>query len=200
MTPPESAFTQFLSAHGHDGLPWQAPVDELRAAFEAGWRAHASHLQHTHMFGSLEALLGAVGLKTVPADSANVAQPAEQPLRKRSVVGANPAVGSISDKALAIYAAYPRHVGKQAALRAIEKAARALAKPDKSDRFNQVDPYAFLLERTQSYAAAVAQWPADEKRFIPHPATWYNRASYCDDPKEWERGQPAKASQFKLTR
>jgi hypothetical protein len=90
-----------------------------------------------------------------------------------------------------IYAAYPRKVGRAAAIKAINKV------PSKW-RDGGFAMRKFLLERTQSYAAAVAKWPAADKQFIPHPATWFNRGSYDDDPKEWSRGA-ATTSQFSKT-
>jgi hypothetical protein len=72
-----------------------------------------------------------------------------------------------------IYAEYPRKVGKTAALKAI----RIAMKSTPADR---------LLERTQAYADAVSRWPASESRFVPNPATWFNRGSYDDDPATWE--------------
>ena len=82
----------------------------------------------------------------------------------------------------AIYAAYPRKVGKQGAIKAIQKAARDVG----ADR---------LYKATLAYAEATGRWPEADKQYIPHPATWFNRGSYEDDPKEWERGT-APASQF----
>lgn len=82
----------------------------------------------------------------------------------------------------AIYAAYPRKVGKQAAIKAIQKAARDVG----ADR---------LYKATLAYAEATTRWPEADKQYIPHPATWFSRGSYDDDPKEWERGT-APASQF----
>lgn len=38
MTPDES-FQLYLSKQDHAGLPWQTPVDEVRAIFMAGWAA-----------------------------------------------------------------------------------------------------------------------------------------------------------------
>jgi hypothetical protein len=78
----------------------------------------------------------------------------------------------------AIYAAYPRKEAKQAALKAIAAAI-------------ELDPSetraAYLLEKTRAYADATAKWPADARKFIPHPATWFNRGSYDDDPRVWVR-------------
>jgi hypothetical protein len=95
-----------------------------------------------------------------------------------------------------IYAAYPRKVGRGAAIKAIQKAAKLIApKPSSMTRFS---PYEVLLERTQAFAKATASWPEADRHFICHPATWFNRGSYDDDPKEWERGT-APASQFSVS-
>ena len=84
-----------------------------------------------------------------------------------------------------IYAAYPRKVGKQGAIKAIQKAIRDVG----ADR---------LLNDVKTYAEATSRWPAEDRQYIPHPATWFNRGSYEDDPKEWERNT-APASQFSVS-
>lgn len=70
----------------------------------------------------------------------------------------------------AIYQRYPRKEGKSDALKAITKAMK------------RHDPK-FLLERTETYAAAIA-WK--ERQFIPHPATWFNGERFNDDPEAWK--------------
>lgn len=55
-----------------------------------------------------------------------------------------------------------------------------------------IGPKAYLWAKTRAYAAAVALWPEEETQFIPHPATWFNRGSYDDDPNEWVKGKPTK--------
>jgi len=83
-----------------------------------------------------------------------------------------------------IYAAYPRRVAKKDALKAITEALKTT-------------PEAKLIEATKAYAAAVAQWPASESRFIPHPATWFNSGRYDDDRVQWRRNSHDKhASAF----
>ena len=82
-----------------------------------------------------------------------------------------------------IYAAYPLKVGKQAALRTI---AKVLMTVD-AER---------LLGKTQEFAAAVSLWSPEDRQYVPHPATWYNRGSWEDDPAAWRRGKPIPASQF----
>lgn len=93
-----------------------------------------------------------------------------------------------SGKAVAIYDAYPRKIGRQAALKAIEKALK-------------VKPYEELLERTQAYAAAVRSWSTDfrysgssGKDTCPYPASWFNAGRYDDDPAEWKGDQKYHAS------
>ncbi len=72
-----------------------------------------------------------------------------------------------------IYEAYPRKVGKLAALKAIRKAIK------------NADPN-FLLERTKVFSSKTESWPKQERRFIPLPTTWFNQGRYYDDEQEWE--------------
>jgi hypothetical protein len=90
------------------------------------------------------------------------------------------------DVAAQIYEAYPRKVGRADAIKSI----RAVLKAESAEK---------LLDRVQAYAAAVAQWPVgDRSRFVPHPATWFRRASYDDDPETWKR-EPQANGAPKLT-
>ena len=84
-----------------------------------------------------------------------------------------------NDRAAEIYDAYPRHVGRADAIRAILRAFQRGKAPEA------------ILEATRAYSAAVGRWPVDCRAYIPHPATWYNRESYDDDRATWERTQPA---------
>ena len=93
-----------------------------------------------------------------------------------------PLVGS-TVSAEDIYAAYPRKVAKKDALRAICNAMKTAGREK-------------LLASTKLYAAAMAKCPLEERKFIPHPATWFNRGSYDDDPAEW--GTP-EVSQFSVS-
>ena len=75
-----------------------------------------------------------------------------------------------------IYKLYPRHIGRGAARKAIEKALKKVSKD-------------VLIEATVAYAQAVSRWPAVERAlYVPHPATWFNRESWADDRKTWDRG------------
>jgi len=80
----------------------------------------------------------------------------------------------VSSEAKAIYTLYPRHVGRESALRAILKALQRI-------------PGDVLTERVKSYAAVANRYTKEDREFIPHPATWFNEARYDDDPREWER-------------
>lgn len=79
-----------------------------------------------------------------------------------------------------IYAAYPRHACRKAALESIR---RVLKKKE----IGVVE----LLERVTAYAAAVKGWTkaqrfnADGRDTVPHPTTWFNQGRYADDPAEW---------------
>ncbi len=77
-----------------------------------------------------------------------------------------------------IYEAYPRKEARQDALKAIS---RAMEKTDPGE----------ILVATELYASAVERWHPDDRRFVPHPATWFNGGRYQDDPLTWERREPA---------
>jgi hypothetical protein len=79
-----------------------------------------------------------------------------------------------------IYSLYPRKVGKTSALRAIDRILKAGKVPPED-----------LLVTVRNYARATAAWPAADRDFIPHPATWFNSGRYDDDPREWLRGPSA---------
>ncbi len=71
-----------------------------------------------------------------------------------------------------IYQAYPRKVGKRAAIPAIQ---RALERCQYG--------HDWMLARVQRYADSPA---GKAGRFTPHPATWFNDGRYDDDQKEWQ--------------
>lgn len=76
-------------------------------------------------------------------------------------------------EAESIYLTYPRRVGRGDAIKSIIKALRKV-------------PSGKLMSATSLFALAVSRWPLDRQRFVPHPATWFNRESYLDDPNTWE--------------
>lgn len=72
---------------------------------------------------------------------------------------------------LDFYAAYPRHVGKEAARRAFVKAIKAGT------------PAADIIEGARSYAAATTA-AGTETRYVAHPATWLNAGRWSDDMQD----------------
>jgi len=87
-----------------------------------------------------------------------------------------------------IYEAYPRKVGRKAAIDAITRAIKRIGAEWK--QVDHLSPNHLLLDKVKVYASYVALWPADERNYVPHPTTWFNQGRYDDDPKEWERGKP----------
>jgi uncharacterized protein YdaU (DUF1376 family) len=83
----------------------------------------------------------------------------------------------ISDKAEKIYEAYPRKVGRKAA---IDKIAKALKNMD----------FEILMGKVNEYAASVKD---KEIRFIPHPATWFYQERYKDPIEKDEPLKPTRA-------
>lgn len=106
----------------------------------------------------------------------------KEPVKNQSM---NPAIGEQEEEKLveAIYDAYPRKVGKPAALAAIRKT----LKREASKKDLGMSPKA-LLEKTKLWATAVEQRLAAEpesRKFIKHPATWFNQQCYLEDTAEW---------------
>lgn len=194
------AFEKWWSQR-NPGLPWESDKTTAAEAFTAGWVAHESiasvaqlaehRICNAGVAGSTPAASSKHEGKWVDGPGALLSDtfaqahaPACYALRSAPPEGSRLAYkGPIN--AEAVYAAYPRKIGKQAALKAITSAQKKA--------FITWDA---LLAKTVSYANAVAQWPESEKQYIPHPATWFNRGSYEDDPNEWVRGA-ATTSQFR---
>ncbi len=82
---------------------------------------------------------------------------------------------SLPDQCRAIYEAYPRKVGRGAALKAIVKALKLV-------------PFEELLEAVREYARARE---GQEREFTPYPATWFNQERWADDREEWWPTGPA---------
>lgn len=107
---------------------------------------------------------------------------------QRITAAKSPKVRYSDDLCKVIYNAYPRKVGKVAALKAIRKALVELCGRDNFDGANATYAAARWLERVVvEYAHATARWPPGDKKYIPHPATWFNQGRYDDDPGEWDR-------------
>ena len=84
--------------------------------------------------------------------------------------------------AFEIYDAYPRHVGRGAAVKAINAAAARL-------RASGVQtPYRTLLEAATAYAASPAgQKPPGVEDFRPHPRTFFSQDRHLDDQEAWQK-------------
>ena len=78
---------------------------------------------------------------------------------------------------LEIYLAYPRKVGKSAALSKIEQALKSLA----SD--TPARDAKWLLDRVKEFARS----ETGRGEYCPHPSTWFHQGRYNDDPAEWNR-------------
>jgi DNA-binding transcriptional regulator YhcF (GntR family) len=90
----------------------------------------------------------------------------------RNKEGINKGNKEVGPTAEEIYAAYPRKVGKANAIKAIDK---ALKKTDASE----------LIRMTELYAQCERSKSNEDRKYTPHPATWFNGERYNDDPKEW---------------
>jgi hypothetical protein len=85
------------------------------------------------------------------------------------------------------YQAFPRHVGKEQALRAYVRSGKKLRQQREWDSTTAA---AFLLEKALAYAKS-----ADgQSEYCPYPATWLNQGRYDDDPQEWNRREGRKAA------
>ena len=82
-----------------------------------------------------------------------------------------PLLGCTRETCETIYAAYPKHVGKQAALNAIARALKDV-------------PAALLLAKVREYAASPA---GQAGQWVPDPANWFRAGRWDDDVREWHR-------------
>ncbi|MFL6427869.1 MAG: hypothetical protein ACJ71S_06465 [Acidobacteriaceae bacterium] len=80
----------------------------------------------------------------------------------------------------AIYQQYPRKVAKKDALKAIGKAIAMLQASGRTEREAQE----YLYRRAQAFAKSPA---GQNGEYTPHPTTWFNRGSFDDDEREWQR-------------
>lgn len=83
---------------------------------------------------------------------------------------------SKASQAEQIYKAYPRRVGKKAALDKIEKALRKI-------------PFQDLLATVRLYAESRKGKP---EKFTPYPGKWFGHGRYEDDPEVWMEGRRPK--------
>lgn len=120
-------------------------------------------------------------------DSPNLPPLASQPItnNQEPITIGTPIVpkGTPTIDALAesIYAIYPKKSGRVNAIKAIVKVLKA-------GTLTELE----LQGRVRAYAEAVKRWTREDLQFVPHPATWFNRGNYDDDPTTWAR-EPAPA-------
>lgn len=81
-----------------------------------------------------------------------------------------------------IYSHYPRKVGKEDALRAITKALKKY--PELKDQ---------ILEHTKAMGEAWRNEP--DKRYCPHPSTWFNGGRYLDEIETYKPPSTLKPNQ-----
>jgi hypothetical protein len=82
-----------------------------------------------------------------------------------------------------LYGLYPRKVHKISAKKAIRKAAGVVMKGDTDHpAMPLVEALDFLAQRITLYARAVQ---GSDRKYIPHPASWFNSGAFWDDEREW---------------
>ena len=84
-----------------------------------------------------------------------------------------------------IYKAYPRHVGRRDALKAINRALHRIA----GRRDAPEDPVIWLITRVRLFAGSPK---GQSGQFCPHPATWFNQDRFDDNEAEWFREDTSK--------
>ncbi|MDC0088144.1 YdaU family protein [Akkermansiaceae bacterium] len=89
--------------------------------------------------------------------------------KKISPSGSCPLPANEKQQAELIYDAYPRKTAKPAALKAITKALKTM-------------PFDEMLKNVEAFAKSR---DGEDVNFTPHPATWFNRGSYTDDPESY---------------
>lgn len=167
----------------HTGLSRNA----IRAAFKDleayGWLTRRHRTARTTVYRiNIDAITSANRRERKPKDYNAVEAPVE-PVEAETPtpVPAVPAPAKKTKKSstparvesdfLDFYAAYPRHVGKEAARRAFVKAVKAGT------------PAIDIVEGARRYAAATAA-AGTETRYVAHPATWLNAGRWSDDMQD----------------
>jgi len=91
-----------------------------------------------------------------------------------------------------IYELYPKKVGKRIALKSIEAAIKRVVNGEyKNVKRSETEAIAGIKNRTVMFAQSAA---GARGQYTPHPATWFNRSGYLDDPKEWDCEEPVTAT------
>lgn len=178
-----------ISADGPDLLIWGYPLTierEVQAKREGGRATVAKRWGKNDSSATSSAISSATSspsssatssADSSPSSSAHSSADTYSNVRKGKVKkGKYTPLPPTTDVVEEIYSAYPKHVGKKSALKAI---AKVLAE-------QSIDAET-LLQKTKDYAAAVATWPSEKLEYRPDPASWFNGGRYDDDPAEWFR-------------
>lgn len=93
-----------------------------------------------------------------------------------------------------IYEAYPRKVGKRAALKAINYARVRLHDGEfkSGNKYDWSACQEFLLTKTRQFSQSPA---GNRETLTPHPSTFYNQSRYLDAEVEWYRMTPDEMKQ-----
>lgn len=168
----------------HTGLSRNAVRAALKDLEAYGWLTRRHRTARTTVYRiNIDAITDANRRERKPKDydaveapvtpvepvEAETPAPVPAPAKKTKKKGSTPA--RVESDFLDFYAAYPRHVGKEAARRAFEKAVKAGT------------PAADIVEGARRYAAATAA-AGTETRYIAHPATWLNAGRWNDDMED----------------
>jgi len=94
----------------------------------------------------------------------------------------------------AIYKVYPRHIGKRAAIRAIQNAVQRLIQGETGSPMEWRQAEAFLASKSTDFGCSIA---GSRGVFTPHPATWFNESRYLDDPEEWNKTTPKEEQEMR---
>ena len=89
-----------------------------------------------------------------------------------------------------IYQAYPRHVGKEAALKAIRKAVERLVAGDNlHTKMEAYDARKYLWRKAKEFSMSPAGMAPLNKNedYRPYPSTWFNQGRYFDEQSEWQK-------------
>jgi hypothetical protein len=155
-----------LAANGGSRQP--AAPGGARRRNNAACLSLSLSLNHSHSLNekhsSAQPVVERVGEEADPASDSNP-DPEPRP----------PSEAERRRQAEAIYALYPRKVGKGKAITAIIVALKTV-------------PFEDLQAAVAEYAAS--EWvQTSEEQFIPHPATWFHQQRWADDRREWHRSR-----------
>jgi uncharacterized protein YdaU (DUF1376 family) len=179
-------------------------VDAVLTEFFPGGRNHRLEFELGKAKASYEKRAGAAkkrwnGAKDMQSTSNAYSLHKESESQSESQSGRSKPIAqpSLSDLEL-IYQEYPRRVGKRAALAAIKLALSRLEKDEyRGKPLTREQAIAGLKNRVVMFAQSAA---GRRGSFTPHPATWFNKSRYLDDPKEWNDDQESIADSKALNR